>query len=191
MILRDDITKDGHPVLRQHAKKLTFPLSKEDLQLAHDMMEYLEVSQDDELAEKYDIRPGVGYAAPQIAASKQMIALLVPDLEDDEADPLLKGVMVNPRIVSHSVEQICLSMGEGCLSVDEDVPGYVPRYARITVTYDDLDGNHFKKRFKGYAAIVLQHEIDHLNGHLYYDHIDPDAPWTLPNDHTFLLGEEY
>lgn len=191
MILRADITKDGDPVLRQHAQKISFPLTEEEQQLAHDMMEYLEVSQDDALAEKYDIRPGVGYAAPQIATSKQMIALLVPDLEDDTAEPLLKGVMVNPRIVSHSVEQICLRTGEGCLSVEKDVPGYVPRYARITVAYNDLEGNSYKKRFKGYPAIVLQHEIDHLNGHLYYDHIDSDDPWSLPNEHTFLLGEEY
>lgn len=191
MILRDDITKDGEPVLRGRAEKVSFPLSEENQQLAHDMMEYLVVSQQDELAEKYDIRPGVGYAAPQIGQSKQMIAVLVPNIESEEEEIILKDVLVNPRIISHSVEKICLREGEGCLSVESDVPGYVPRYARITVSYDDVEGNHYKKRFKGYPAIVLQHEIDHLQGILYYDHINADEPWSLPDDHTFLLGDEY
>lgn len=191
MILRDDITKDGAPVLRGKAEKVTFPLSEEDQKLAHDMMEYLEISQQDDLAEKYDIRPGVGYAAPQIDQGKQIVAVLVPNIESTDEEIVLKEVMVNPRIISHSVEKICLREGEGCLSVDSDVPGYVPRYARITVTYDDIDGNHHKKRFKGYPAIVVQHEIDHLNGTLYYDHIGKEDPWGLPDEHTFLLGDEY
>lgn len=186
-----DIIREGHPTLRKKAEKVTFPISDETRELANEMMTFLRNSQDEEIAEEYGLRGGVGLAAPQVNVSLQMTALLVPDLVDpDNAEPLLEGVFVNPRIVSHSVEGVCLREGEGCLSVDRDVPGYVPRYARITVTYNDLDGNSYKKRFSGYPAIVLQHEIDHLNGLLFYDRINEETPYRL-DEHTFLLGDEY
>ena len=84
----------------------------------------------------------------------------------------LSIIAINPKIVSHSVEKTYLASGEGCLSVDRDVEGYVPRYARITIKAFDLEGNEFKKRLKGLAAIAFQHELDHLNGVMFYDHID-------------------
>ncbi|MGY0836262.1 peptide deformylase [Aerococcus urinaeequi] len=190
MITMDDIIREGHPTLRKKAEKVTFPVSDDIRQLADDMMTFLRNSQDEVLAEKYGLRGGVGLAAPQLDVSIQMTALLVPDLVDPEnAEPLLSGVFLNPRIVSHSVEGVCLREGEGCLSVDRDVPGYVPRHARITVTYNDIDGNAYKKRFSGYPAIVLQHEIDHLNGIMFYDHINEETPFTL-DEHTHLLGDE-
>ena len=68
-----------------------------------------------------------------------------------------------------------ISTGEGCLSVKEDYPGRVYRSYRITVeAYDVLKKAMVKIIAKGYEAIVLQHEIDHLNGVLFYDHINPD-----------------
>lgn len=192
MYYMNDITRDGEPVLRQVSEKIEFPLTKKDLQLAHDMMEYLYNSQDPKIGKEMGLRAGVGLAAPQVGVGRQMIALLVPKLDPNAyADDFdLEKVMVNPKIVSHSAEKICLKEGEGCLSVDDDVPGYVPRYARITVTYQDIQGNSYKNRFKGYPAIVLQHEIDHLNGHLYYNRINHESPFTL-GDLTYLLGEEY
>jgi peptide deformylase len=121
MYLMDDITRDGDPVLRVEAQDVQFPLSAEDRKLADDMMEYLVISQDEEQNEKYKLRPGVGLAAPQVGESKRMAAILVPaEFEDEE--PLFKGVISNPVIVSHSVQDGALDMGEGCLSVDEDVP---------------------------------------------------------------------
>jgi len=185
----DDIIREGHPTLRKKAEKITFPVSDEIRQLAADMMEFLHNSQDEELAEKYGLRGGVGLAAPQVNVSIQMTALLVPDMFDPDAEPLLEGVFLNPRVVSHSIEGVCLREGEGCLSVDRDVPGYVPRHARITVTYNDLDGNSYKKRFSGYEAIVLQHEIDHLNGVMFFDHINEETPFKM-DEHTFFLDEE-
>ncbi len=70
-----------------------------------------------------------------------------------------------------------MTSGEGCLSVDRDVDGFVPRYARITVKAFDPDGNEFKMRLKGLPAIAFQHELDHLNGIMFYDHIDATAPY--------------
>ena len=75
-----------------------------------------------------------------------------------------------------------LQGGEGCLSVDEQIDGYVVRYARITIRAYDMDGNELKLRLKGYPAIVLQHEIDHLNGIMFYDHINQDNPFTIPEN---------
>ncbi len=131
MILMKDITRDGNPVLRQEAAQVKFPLSKEDQQLAADMMEYLEVSQDPELCEKYGLRAGVGLAAPQVGVSEMMAAVLVPAEEEGGESPF-KDVIINPVIVSHSVQNGALTEGEGCLSVDKEVPGFVPRHDRIT-----------------------------------------------------------
>ena len=75
-----------------------------------------------------------------------------------------------------------LNGGEGCLSVDEQIEGNVVRYARITVRAHDMDGNEVKVRFKGYPAVVLQHEIDHLNGIMFYDHINKDNPFYVPEN---------
>ncbi|MGP6146980.1 peptide deformylase [Jeotgalibaca sp. A122] len=181
MLTMDNIVREGHPALREVAKPLTFPLSEEERTLAHEMMAFLENSQDPNISEEYGLRAGVGLAAPQLAIPKRMIAVLIPgEYEDDP--PELKAVMVNPKIVSHSVENICLKDGEGCLSVDRDVPGFVVRHTRITVTYQDINGKTFKKRFKEYPAIVLQHEIDHLNGIMFYDHINKENPLNLDDD---------
>lgn len=187
MILMKDIVRDGDPVLRKQAAKVTFPLSEEDKKLAADMMEYLVVSQTPELCEKYKLRAGVGLAAPQVGVSEQMAAVLVPSEDDkDDSKPVFKDVIINPVIVSESVQPGALTEGEGCLSVDEDVAGYVPRHDRITLTYQDVDGQDHKIRLKHYPAIVCQHEIDHLHGTLFYDHINKDNPFKAPEDTVML-----
>lgn len=176
MITMDDIVRDYHPTLRKQAKKIEFPLNEDTLKLADSMLEFLKNSQDPDIAEKYNLRPGVGIAAPQLDQSIQLFAMHIPlDLDEDP----LSLVMINPRIVSHSVKQTALPDGEGCLSIDEVYEGLVPRSKRITVEYQDLDGNTHKERFKGYPAIVIQHEIDHLNGILFYDYINEEAPFEL------------
>ena len=169
MLTMDDIIREGHPTLRARAEKIAFPLSDEDLKLAHDLMEFLENSQDEKIAKKYKLRAGVGLAAPQVDASKRMTA-----------------VLVNPTILSESVQMAALSEGEGCLSVDREVPGYVPRHERIKLRWYDLDGNEHVERLRDYTAIVVQHEIDHLNGIMFYDHINQEDPFFKPNDLVLL-----
>jgi peptide deformylase len=141
-------------------------------------MEYLINSQDPEIAQKYGLRPGIGLAAPQINVSKRMIAVHVTD----ENNKLYSYGLFNPKIISHSVEKCYLTTGEGCLSVDREVPGFVPRYARITVKGFSLDGEEVEIRLKGLPAIVFQHEIDHLNGIMFYDHINKDDPFKVPEN---------
>lgn len=173
MILMKDIVREGHPVLRKKAAEVTFPLTEADRKLADDLLEYIINSQDEEQCERYGLRSGIGLAAPQVNASKRIFALHIPD----ENQALEHFIAINPKIVSHSVEKTYISTGEGCLSVDREVPGYVPRYARITIKAFDKEGNPVKKRLKGLPAIAFQHELDHLNGIMFYDHIDEAAPY--------------
>lgn len=178
MILMKDIVREGHPALRKEAEPLLFPLTKEEYKLGEDLLEYVKNSQTPEMAEQYNLRPGIGLAAPQVNVSVQMFAL---HITEEKGEPI-SFVAVNPKIVSHSVEKTYLTAGEGCLSVDRNIEGYVPRYARITVKAYDLDGNEFKKRLKGLAAIAFQHELDHLKGIMFYDYINKDNPFQeIPN----------
>ncbi len=178
MILMHDIIRDGHPTLRAVAKEMTFPLTIEEKKLAEDLLQFLINSQDPEIADKHGLRSGIGIAAPQVNVSKRMFALHLPDANGKQ----ISMVVVNPKIVSHSVEGSYVSVGEGCLSVDRDVPGYVPRHARITVKFFTADGEEKKMRLKGLPAIAFQHELDHLNGIMFYDHINKENPFAeIPN----------
>ncbi len=175
MIKMKDIVREGAPVLRQKASDVPLPASNEDKEILASLMEYVQNSQDPEISEKYGLRPGIGLAAPQIGISKRMIAVHLRD----ENGGLISYALFNPKIISHSVEKAYLTSGEGCLSVDRDVPGYVHRYARITVKGTTLEGTEIKVRLKGLPAICMQHEIDHLNGIMFYDYIDEKDPFRV------------
>ena len=184
LIDMNDIIREGHPTLRLKAEETSLPLSDQDIILGEKMMQFLKNSQEPVMAEKLGLRGGVGLAAPQLNISKRIIAVLVPNPEDEEGNPpeeaySLQEMMYNPKIISHSVQQAALADGEGCLSVDRVVEGYVPRHSRITVEYFDKDGHKQKLKLKGYNAIVVQHEIDHLNGVLFYDRINIAEPFKI------------
>lgn len=175
MLTTKDIIKEGNPTLRKVAEIVPLPASDEDKQILASLMEYVQNSQNPELVQKYDLRPGIGLAAPQINVSKRMIAVHLTD-----QGKLYSYALFNPKIISHSVENAYLTAGEGCLSVDRVVPGYVPRHARVTITGTTLEGEEVKLRLKGLAAICFQHEIDHLNGIMFYDHINEQNPFEVP-----------
>lgn len=179
MILMDDIIREGHPTLLEKVPEVSVPITEEDLALGHDMIEFLENSQDPVKSQDLGLRGGVGLAAPQLNKKKRIIALLVPSSDPEKPEPTLREVMFNPKIVSHSVQEACLGDGEGCLSVDREVQGYVVRHARVTISFYDLEGKPQKRRFKNYEAIVVQHEIDHLNGVMFYDHINQSNPYGI------------
>ena len=105
MILMHDITRDGNPVLRQVAKPLTFPLSNEYKKLADEMMQYLIDSQDPKIAEKHQLRAGVGLAAPQVGKSIQMAALLVPN---DKGEIIFKEVLLILKFFLNQLEKLAL-----------------------------------------------------------------------------------
>lgn len=159
--------------LREVSKEVEFPLSKEDKKNIEDMITYLKMSQIEEYANKYDLRAGMGLAYVQIGIPKR-IFVIVEELEDESFKDY---IIINPKIISHSEEMIYVGEGEGCLSINREVEGIVPRYARITVEAQDLEGNTFRIRVREDIAIAFQHEIDHLNGILFVDRIDPKNPF--------------
>ena len=184
LIDMDDIIREGNPTLRAVAEDVTFPLSDQEIILGEKMMQFLHHSQDPVMAEKLGLRGGVGLAAPQLDISKRIIAVLVPTPEDADGNPpkeaySLQEVMYNPKVVAHSVQDAALGDGEGCLSVDRNVPGYVVRHARVTVEYFTKDGEKKRIKLKGYNSIVVQHEIDHTNGIMFYDRINPNNPFEI------------
>lgn len=165
------IYDDKYYTLRAKAVPVSLPLSSEDESLALAMLQHIKESQDEEFATKHNLRSGVGLAAPQVGVSKR---ILVVHFEYEEGK-FVTHVLVNPRIIANSIKKAYISTGEGCLSVNEDYPGRVYRHNKITVDgYDVLEKKQVKVTAIGYEAIVLQHEIDHLNGVLFYDHINPD-----------------
>ena len=191
LIDMNDIIREGNPTLRAKALAVETPLTDEDILLGEKMMQFLKNSQDSVMAEKLNLRGGVGLAAPQLDISKRIIAVLVPNSDDDEGNPpkeaySLQEIMYNPKIVAHSVQNAALSSGEGCLSVDRPVEGYVVRHARITVDYLNKEGEKKRLKLRGFNAIVVQHEIDHINGIMFYDRINQENPFQT-DDNLLLL----
>ena len=118
----------------------------------------------DKMAETMYLAPGVGLAAIQVNIDQ---SLLVYDIAPQEEDKDLH-VLINPKIVTSEGE--ILSENEGCLSVP-DFRADVKRAERILVEGVDRDGNPLRFEAEGLPAIVIQHELDHLNGTLFIDHI--------------------
>lgn len=185
MITMKDIIREGHETLYKVAEEVPIPMPEEDKELLFKMMAYVKNSIDEEKSKKYGLRPAVGLAAPQVNVAKRMTAVYTTD---EKNLTLHSYMMVNPKIISHSEELTYLPMGEGCLSIDREVEGLVMRYRRITVeTYllqEDGSLEKARLRLKGYPAIVVQHEIDHLNGILFPSRINPDNPYHIPEGAT-------
>lgn len=178
LITMKDIVKEGTDVLRIKTKEADIPLLEEDKEALLCMLQYLKNSQNPTIAKKYKLRPGSGLSANQIGLDKRMFAALFTNERNEDAEYM----MINPRIVSHSVNMVYLPEGEGCLSVDREVKGLVPRYERIKVKAYDINGEEVEYKLKGYGSIVVQHEIDHLNGIMFYDRINKDNPFKLPEN---------
>ena len=178
MIKMKDILDEKDKRLRNISKEVTFPLSQKDKDTINDMIEYLHDSQIEELSEKYNLRPGMGMAAIQLGINKRYFVVVHEvTKEDDEEQKFDTYVIINPVMISHSEEEIAADAGEGCLSVNRDVEGYVKRYARVKFEGYDIDGNKISIRAREELAIAFQHELDHLKGVLYYDHINKANPF--------------
>jgi peptide deformylase len=139
------------PVLRKETETVT---SFDDTltQLIADMGETM-----------YDA-PGIGLAAPQIGQSLKLIVVDISKESDEEKEFM---AMINPQIIDHEGKQID---EEGCLSLPE-LTSNVNRYKKITVSYQDHTGKPQELTTEDRFAVVLQHEIDHLNGILFLDHL--------------------
>lgn len=150
-----DIVLEGDPRLRQKATKIR-QVDDSLRKLAQDMHETMLDA------------PGVGLAAPQVGVPRRLIVVHVPEGYEEENDPGLTLTLVNPEIVKAQGRELGL---EGCLSIPGWV-GEVPRFDAITVKALNLDNRDVRLKVQGYAARVLQHEIDHLDGILFVDRVE-------------------
>jgi len=145
-----------HPILHQKAEKV--------LKVDRALQTFL-----DDMLETMYADKGVGLAAPQVGVSKRIIVIDTKQRDEDgNEQPGRPMYLINPEIIYRSEEKILFC--EGCLSV----PGQsadVERHQNIRVRYLDYDGIEREIVAQDYEAVVLQHEIDHLDGILYIDRI--------------------
>ncbi len=136
----------------QRLKKIAEPINQitaEIKQLADDMLDTMYAA------------PGIGLAATQV---DQHIQLVVIDISEEKDQPL---VLINPNITERNGEQ---EHEEGCLSVP-GIYANVQRAEQITVHYQDLDGKEQTLSTDGLLAVCIQHELDHLKGVVFLDHL--------------------
>ncbi len=181
MILMKNIIREGHKTLETVAKEVKIPLSNADKKLLKDLLQYVKNSQNEDMVEKYGLRPAVGIAAPQVNVSKRMFACHVQDFDGT----LYSYALVNPVLTHKSQDIIYLPGGEGCLSVDRETEGITPRYKSVTfeALHYDIKSDQLipvKLELEGYIGIVFQHEFDHINGILYTTKLFDELPHAKP-----------
>lgn len=167
------ILDEKNKILRTKSKEVTFPLPEEDKKRINDMLTYLEMSQIDETREYYNLRAGMGLSYIQIGIPKRIFVIS----EEIEKGKFERHIIINPKIKSTSEEMVYIEEGEGCLSINRPTEGIVPRHARITIEAYDEDGKLYNIRVREELAVCFQHELDHLNGILFVDRIDPKNPY--------------
>ena len=127
MLKNKDIVDEKNKILRTVSKEVNFPLSEKDKESIKLMIEYLTNSQIDKLAKKYNLRPGMGMAAIQLGIDKRYFVVVH---EQEIKETFKTYIIINPKIVSSSLEMIYVAEGEGCLSVNREVNGIIPRRLR-------------------------------------------------------------
>ena len=115
---------------------------------------------------------GVGIAAPQVGILKNIIWV-----QRFDKDNFPFEVYLNPKIISYSEQK--QTMREGCLSIPDRSETLYNRANTITITYDTMQNEQKTESITNFTAIIFQHEIDHLNGILYLDHLNENIPIKL------------
>jgi len=174
-----DIIRNGSPadpfrvlLTTNEADSLILRAKSEDISPVSDNKDLLLLVQ--RLLVTMDMEQGVGIAAPQVGVLKNVLLFVRTDQENFPVD-----AAINPRIVNHPEETVCFE-GDGCLSVPEQ-SGNTFRYPWIEVEYTNIYGEIVRERLEGYsragnfAAVIFQHEFDHLQGTLFTDKICPDT----------------
>ena len=121
-----------------------------------------------DLHETMEAASGVGLAAPQVGIYRRLVVIRIPEGYEHEDDPEVELSLINPEILRAGGQDVD---AEGCLSFP-DLYGDVSRYATVTVKAKDLEGRDLRLKARGVLARALQHEIDHLDGVLFFDRMD-------------------
>ena len=169
----DDQDKKANKILHSKSNDVVFPLDKETKKLIKDSMDYLEMSQVEEINEKYNLRAGMGLSFIQLGIPKR-IFVIVYEVEEGKFD---RYVVINPKVKSVSEEMVYIEEGEGCLSINRPTCGIVPRHARMRLTAFDENGEQYDLRVREELSVCFQHELDHLDGILFTDKIDSKNPF--------------
>lgn len=181
------IAQLGHPILRQRAREV---IGEELPQLAPLIVDMLETMHDAQ---------GVGLAAPQIHESLRVVLVEVGD--EEKRYPGLQGVplavLINPRVTSlvpvgnngAPAEKDSIWVYEGCLSV-AGLRGRVRRPRKVRVQALDPEGNELDFVWEGFPAAVIQHEVDHLDGVLFVDRVDPLTLSFLPEYSRYVSDKQ-
>ena len=164
-------TEFGNPILERRAARVSkaYLQSDECRALVRDMIRTMRATK------------GVGLAAPQIGVSKAIAVMEIRETPERSTDIAMGPlVIVNPRIVTtHGATR---KKWEGCLSFNKAF-AQVPRYEKVTVTYQGLDGTSITETASGLWAHIFQHEIDHLNGVRFIDR--------MTDARSFVTAAEY
>lgn len=149
------VTGTDNPILRAVSKPVA-AITKKTVKLINDM------------AEAMELEKGVGIAAPQVGENVRIFLALL--------DSKKLVAMINPEFLNHS--EIMTDGEEGCLSLPGEW-GQVARYTEVTLRFIDLKGRENTLKLKGFNARIVQHEMDHLNGVLFTDHVKPQASFLM------------
>lgn len=148
----------GHPVLRKVAEDIERDYPERDKLIA-DLFETMYYSE------------GLGLAAPQIGKSIRIFVIDgKPAAEDEPALAEFRKAFINPHIIEKNGELV--PMTEGCLSIP-NLREEINRESRIRITYYDESWNFHDEVYEGYAARIIQHEYDHLDGIMFTDKVSP------------------
>ncbi|HEX8192466.1 MAG TPA: peptide deformylase [Allosphingosinicella sp.] len=113
--------------------------------------------------------PGIGLAAIQVGVAKRILVIDLQEPEEEDGEPVRNPlVFINPEILSNSDREVPYS--EGCLSIPDQY-AEVDRPDRVRVRWLDEQGQSHEEEIEGLLAVVIQHEMDHLNGILFIDHL--------------------
>jgi len=178
-----EIVQYGHPVLRQKCRNVT-EVDDNLIQLVADMLETMVDAN------------GVGLAAPQVGEDIRLavidvshdpecVSFLKVNGEDAELESIMPLIFINPDLVFSQEKETGM---EGCLSI-RGIRADVRRPAAVKATLPQLDGSVLEIETDGLLARALQHEIDHLNGVLFVDRLQPVAKVAMKNRLKKLLEE--
>lgn len=178
---KDNIIVLPNDHLRQKSTRVGL-ITQDVKQLCRDM---IDASIDWENSRNHEVT--VGLAAVQIDKHLQVV-IIREDFEDFKNKNF--RVLINPEIIKYEADVYVDH--EGCLSIPT-IYGMVPRYRKVRVKARDASGKEIRFKAEGFLARLLQHEVDHLNGKLFIDHIkeDPDAFYRLSTEGKKLIKLDY
>lgn len=179
-----DIVRMGNPLLRLEAE----PLTNEEIADKEALSQLV-----DNLCDSMEHYGGIGIAAPQVGISKQICIIEIDsdqekyETEEEELEVDLM-VIINP-VITIKPDAQTTGNWEGCLSVP-GLRGYVERPDHINLEYTDENGERIDTEIQGFLAVVVQHELDHLFGKLYVDHIKDTTMFSYEAEFKQFISEE-